>query len=434
MPHPFEHIRLLASQHGTSMTSPYNSVVFCAYVVPTIPFVDEEVGDPNGPGFVGGRYVGLDDPKEDISARFQLVAAAALQLYDLATETRDDPSVLHIFCVPEFFFRGKTGAYEPAAHHDLREHALGVIKSFSDDPKFENWMFVLGTALENDTATATTQVQQEAKQRDALVQAIVKAYEAAEQKEYKDFCFDLLTKTTEFAQSHPLVVVRNKCILYKPNSKEFPKGLTVDKRYISHEDFVLSYYTPAAYSEMSVAYPTIDEDEGELKQQCFDNKSIFTLAGITFGVEICLDHRRARLRKVREENKETGAVPIDVQLVISCGMQLQQPSIVARSGAPVFNCDGQYAKIGPGDLPDENSSIFTGSKDGKAHTQLTIVKQEASGPERNAMLERPKNDKVQIAALRVPPNLDPSKVEAYGAGEVHLYSKCVLPNATSSRK
>ncbi|KAL3926080.1 MAG: hypothetical protein SGARI_005722 [Bacillariaceae sp.] len=160
--------------------------------------------------------------------------------------------------------------------------------------------------------------------------------------------------------------------------------------------------------------------------------------GITFAVEICLDHRRQRLRKVRQEHPASAAANIDIQLVISCGMQLQQPSIVARTGAPVFNCDGQYSERSEGDLPDDSTSIWKATADGKGHTQFTVVKEHAStmtgdAPQssavQNAVLERPGDVTVETSPLEIGGDctLDPTQIQAYGAGEVHLYSKFPLP-------
>jgi hypothetical protein len=46
-----------------------------------------------------------------------------------------------------------------------------------------------------------------------------------------------------------------------------------------------------------VAYPAIDESDGDVKKSALDSKCLFTMDGISFAVEICLDHRRARLRQ-----------------------------------------------------------------------------------------------------------------------------------------
>ena len=63
---------------------PYASVVFSAYVVPTVPLVDAQVGDPDGPGYVDGKYVGIQgDPEMDIRIRVKLLSAAVEQAWDM---------------------------------------------------------------------------------------------------------------------------------------------------------------------------------------------------------------------------------------------------------------------------------------------------------------------------------------------------------------
>ena len=95
-----------------SSKSKYKSIVFLAWAVPTVPHETGAVGDPNGPGYVAGEYVGLDDPKKDIEQRIHLLATAADQAYEMAVDTRQDSTTLHCFMIPEFFFRGKDGAYD----------------------------------------------------------------------------------------------------------------------------------------------------------------------------------------------------------------------------------------------------------------------------------------------------------------------------------
>jgi hypothetical protein len=178
-----------------------------------------------------------------------------------------------------------------------------------------------------------------------------------------------------------------------------------------------------------------ESEAGEIKQQASDARSIFEMDGIVIAVEICLDHRRGRLREARSRSAagQSGVCdfPIDVQLVPSCGMQIQQPSVVARPGGIVFNCDGQYSKRDVKATPDDATSIFTGTRDGKGHTQLAVVVTEAMGEKGlsdEPQLQRPGNTHVITAPLDVPRDVTVSQTEAYGAGEVHLYSKVALPS------
>ena len=407
----------------------YSSVVFAAYVVPTIPNLSGAVGDPDGAGFVSGTYVGLPDPREDVQQRVKLISNAAAQAYDSCPpETRDDPSVLHIFVVPEFYFRGLNGAYEVGADRGLLKYLVDQLRSVADGPKYKHWMFVCGTVLESDEGGSDSDPQKKlrAAVRSDLAAALAKAYDVAPDDETKDFVFDMVQKCTSFAQAHPLYLVRNRCYAYKQGWEEWPQGVAVDKCFVSHEDFVMSTsLSPSAYAEGSIAYPYIDESSGELKAEAFDAKCIFTVDGITFALEICLDHRRARLRTVREKN-ESSRIPVDVHLVVSCGMQIQSPAVVAKTGGLVFNCDGQYANIDKGATPDEEHSIFTGSADGKGHTQLCVVVEETEA-KRDAVVGRPAVVEVTTAPLRSQGDVNVDALEAYGAGEVHVYSKCPLP-------
>ena len=404
----------------------YTSVVFAAWAVPTVPHETGAVGDPNGPGYVAGEYIGLDDPKKDIEQRVQLLEAAADQAYEMALDTRDDPTVLHCILIPEFFFRGKDGAYDSTGDHALRNYGGELVRKLADQPKYAHWLFVCGSVIESDLKGATDKEKQRAKVRNDLIVAIVTAYNQARDDETKNFVFDLLAKTTDFAQSHPLVTVRNRCYLYKQNWPEWPKGVVIEKKYVSHEDFVINYYAANVYSEMSVAYPYVDETTGELKKDTHDEKSIFQVNGITVALEICLDHRRARLRQVRKEDAESN-VPVDMHLIVSCGMQIQQPSVVAKAGGVVFNCDGQFASCGANDLPDAKASIWTGTQDGKAHSQMTVVAKEAD-KDQDATCEMPKNVSVKTAPFAPPNDLNLRQLEAYGGGELHLYSKHSLPS------
>jgi hypothetical protein len=53
-------------------------------------------------------YLGLDDPIEDAHRRLQIMTDAVEKAHQLADP---DPATLKVFNAPEFFFRGKEGAY-----------------------------------------------------------------------------------------------------------------------------------------------------------------------------------------------------------------------------------------------------------------------------------------------------------------------------------
>jgi len=432
--HDFIHCMMHKTMSSSIDNKKYKSVVFLAWAVPTVPHETGAVGDPNGPGYVAGEYVGLDDPRKDLEERIQLVAAAADQAYEMAVDTREDPTILHCILIPEFFFRGKDGAYNACGdmggsdHHALRDHGGELIRNLANQAKYAHWLFVCGSVIESDIQSASEEVKHKAQNRNDLLMATVKAYNLAKDDETKNFIFDLLDKSTTFAQSHSLETVRNRCYIYKQNWPEWPQGVVIEKKYVSHEDFVLDYYSGNVYSEMNVAYPYVDESKGELKKDANDEKSIFQLDGIMLALEICLDHRRGRLRQVRKVDQESN-VPIDLHLIVSCGMQIQQPSVVAKTGGLVFNCDGEYAVCGEDEAPDTKSSIWTGTHDGKAHSQMTVVSKEANdNKNQDAICEMPKNVSVKTALFAPPKGLNIDQLDAYGGGEIHMYSNHPLPS------
>lgn len=393
----------------------YNSVVFIGYCVPTIPKIEDAVGDPNGPGFVLGEYIGLPNEKEDLSQRFELFKAAAEQALENVIENQNDET-LYIFCGPEFYFRGKKGAYEKGAH----DYILPLMKNLGNEERFANWMFCFGTLLEGEPlldSEGSDDIAENMKIRDDVVNSIQRAYAFSSNNDTKNLLFDILTQVSDFCQSHPLYSITGRMFIYKNNCEEFPDGLCIIKEYISHEDFVLSLYSPDIYSETSCAYPTHNTTQaGRFKESPGDAKCLFSIDGIRFAAEICLDHRRGLIAKSIQKE-----CSIDIHLVVSCGMQLQQPSIVAkRGGGLVFNTDGQYAIPDDGTCPDaKTESIFSGSADGKAHTQLCQVQDDGT-------LTQPSAVNVIRKAVIPPKSVNIQDIFAYGAGELHIHGPIPL--------
>ena len=68
--------------------------------------------------------------------------------------------------------------------------------------------------------------------------------------------------------------------------------------------------------------------------------SVFTVDGITFGLEVCLDHANRRLRKYYDNSAEASDPKVQVQLIPSWGMSIARPSICCTTNGLVFNVDG----------------------------------------------------------------------------------------------
>jgi len=67
--------------------------------------------------------------------------------------------------------------------------------------------------------------------------------------------------------------------------------------------------------------------------------------GLRIGVEICLDHRTRDLQmELEAEAKREGLdhlLPLDLQLIVSAGLQMSDGPILTRPGAPSFHVDGR---------------------------------------------------------------------------------------------
>jgi hypothetical protein len=104
-----------------------------------------------------GKYIGQDDKtafagtaeekvikaaKHDIEGRCKLMTAA---VKDAEGHADIDPSVktLKIFVAPEFYFRGRLGAYP----YETVSMVLDELRKETKDPKYAHWLFVFGSAI-----------------------------------------------------------------------------------------------------------------------------------------------------------------------------------------------------------------------------------------------------------------------------------------------
>jgi hypothetical protein len=404
----------------------YRDVQFLGYAIPTIPLVVSDVGDPNGPGFVEGRYIGIEPPTKDIDERIALIVNAARQTLASGSVV-SDPGTLKVFVVPEFSIRGDSGAYNNDPPTDFFTYFRTGFAQAVADAAFADWLFVIGTVVTTVQYDPDPSQNLKARVREDLAIALGNAWQYAyahgDQK-MADAVFNLLVTYTQYSHSDPIYEVLNRCYVVPGGTtpdKIYPDGLSVEKKFISNEDFVLNLYTNA-FAEEDVVYPDIDERDGEDKEAAFDPLSIFTIAGIKFGIEVCLDHSRARLRRNRRPDTEL----VQIQLVPSCGMQIVQGSIIAGKAGLVFNCDGQYDNLDPTSQPNATDSVWTTTESNQAHTQLTAVVTPCTGNTPgtgDAVVQKPQ---VTVRQLMISDSTAP-QLFAYGSGEVHIYSPLAIP-------
>jgi hypothetical protein len=78
----------------------------------------------------------------------------------------------------------------------------------------------------------------------------------------------------------------------------------------------------------------------ELSGSGLGGGSIFTMDDITFGLEVCLDHLKEKLKTYYDKHKVKGDPMVQVQLIPSCGMQINNRYCVADG--LIFNVDATH--------------------------------------------------------------------------------------------
>lgn len=442
---PFSASRRSAAPRLTAMTAP-SRVRFIGFAIPTVPADQVPVGDPNGPGSLGGRYVALADRDADIAARVAVMLSAvrAAQAKIPAGET----DVLNVFVAPEFFWHSPQGPYIIAdGQADPADTALSQLSAAVAGPEFANWFFVFGSMI---TAAVADPDEIFARESTTVRNKVVYDLAQAYRQSYGNMAgktFAMLEEFIQWCHGYPIVEVRNRALivsgadLSSPGAQFQTRTATTEKYFDSAEDFLLWDVTGRAdvITEQMTTYPHIDLTAGDFKKTPTDQYAIFRRGGADaegtdIAVEICLDHSDNRVRRNIDHNpwpsRDDG---IDLHLIPSCGMQIDPPSVAARAGGYVFNVDGQYrigtADVGVGTVAGALCAYANHSSPAdsayQAHTQLARVQTAAVGGDwrapdaANAVLGPMPEGLVTVIPVEAPADID--AVYAGGAGVVHIY-------------
>ena len=301
-------------------------------------------------------YLGLEDTAKDVQRRLTIMADAVTKAYNVSDK---DDSVLKIFLAPEFYFRGVNGAYEFYMEEEEEEEGkcsdicqiLVGLENIVADKRFENWLFLFGTVI---------------------------ASEALPTEDPFDYQF------------------YNFAPLYKGFDPETSKGIgknfLVPKRYVSNIDF-LSPIRYLANTNKSMVMELLDDYEENLDEVVKNPERFsrygydmwteykgqltsygynmieygwFFMDGISFSVEICLDHLMHRALSTYLADVATGSKTLipssandavewvgiprrqaQISLVSSAGMDVIVSSLVLADGGHIFLQDGMEGNISP---------------------------------------------------------------------------------------
>jgi hypothetical protein len=207
-----------------------------------------------------------------------------------------------------------------------------------DDPIYKDWLFVLGTAIAATKITRTVC----ATQADHKLQFVV------------DKATGKSTPVCQTDRNHKIVEVTdgaqidNIAFVWKEREVH-----TVSKELVSHVDFVKNKneknLVTLRKEELSVLRHDLAGDNPYKAASGVASKfqdermggSIFTIDGVTFGLEVCLDH--AASTRSKSAGRLNHAGNIQVQLIPSAGMDINALRTVA--GGVVFNVDGSTPHV-----------------------------------------------------------------------------------------
>ncbi|KAL7541359.1 hypothetical protein ACHAXR_011319 [Thalassiosira sp. AJA248-18] len=301
-------------------------------------------------------YLGLEDTAKDVHRRLTIMSDAVDKAYDVSDK---DVSTLKVFLAPEFYFRGLNGSFEFSTEEEEEFggecsdicHILKGLENIVAHKRFENWIFLFGTVI-------------------------------ASQKLSKDEDFDY-----QFYNFAPL---------YKgfdpAKSKRIGKNFIVPKRYLSNIDFL----TPIRdLKKESIVLEVLDEEANDKARTLknphasgshrYDNDvwsqykdelttlgynmieyGWFLMDGISFSVEICLDHLSHRALMTYMADVVTGSKTLipssandsvewvgipkhqaQISLVSSAGMDVTVESLALANGGHIFLQDGVYGNVAP---------------------------------------------------------------------------------------
>ncbi|PYG86924.1 hypothetical protein LY28_02545 [Ruminiclostridium sufflavum DSM 19573] len=401
----------------------YTNVQFIGHVLSTTPLLKESVEGTSD----WGIYLGLQNDNDDINARLKIVSDVLRQAVS-TSNISNDSSTLKVFALPEFFWRGIKGAYfysqkeNDEMYKKISDSLINIINDIGKQYDFSNWLFLFGSILTtSDEAACQTSMDDilskvgddylrvysilKNNAKANSIPAISKLLKIADKKinaendydqELSNLLCDILNMSDGLADKN----IYNRCFVYYSQN---PKA--IQKEFKSKEDFILnnpavSEGTVKHYLQTMVNYPSVSAAGNPVDTLTY---SAFNCGGLNIGIEICLDHKRKRLLGYLSE----GSIQqqLDIQIVISCGMQLMKDSAATRQGGILFNCDGEYVLEGDAQNGD------------CCHSQLKTYSYDSScGPMLSDNIPAAYVTKVNYTA-EAEQNMYP-----HGLGELHIYA------------
>jgi hypothetical protein len=301
----------------------------------------------------GKAYSGQDDDWDDMKQRCEDMKKAIVAAYKLAdTEGTYNsvPTMLKVFMAPEFFFRGAGGAYAHAviagqaamkvgpggSKVDARPGILDLMGEEIGKDIYKDWLFVLGSAI-GATRTSHTVC--------STCGSDVKYIPGGVGGKTVPVC-KKDDKHRTVREEDVGATIDNIAFVWKEG-----EVYTVSKELVSHIDFVVKKGVKdlVDFNEETLDVKRHVQASGYAAATGVPSKfkdermggSIFTIDGVTFGLEVCLDHDATT--DSGSSGRLNHAANIQVQLIPSAGMSIKALRTV--QGGIVFNVDGSTPHV-----------------------------------------------------------------------------------------
>jgi hypothetical protein len=301
----------------------YSKVQFIAYRIYTCPAHNPD------------RYVGLNNEVNDLQLRCKLMKEA-INAAANSSEIDPDPGVLKVFVAPEFYFHSMWGAYTSLKYFSGEgadrdpNSIVGCLADIVQDDRWKDWLFAFGTTVV-----------------EAAPFTLSDYYDPRPGNIIQTLWYSL----KRFAELYGRRAVLNVSLVqmggFANEDERTSKAVVVVKEYKSGIDYLKRSDTVVGLTDERAAhFPAVGPGNYELEMNTpgmggggFNGGSIFMLDNITFGLEVCLDHAKARLRRA---SPQSGDFFVQVQLIPSGGITIHPQYVATLSGGLVCNVDGYY--------------------------------------------------------------------------------------------
>lgn len=310
-----------------------------------------------------GAFSGQADDHDDMKARWddmkKAIKAAHAATLRLGYHTEE--RMLKIFMAPEFYFRGGRGGYDATTvggeAGSANESLVELIQKEIRKEKYKHWLFVLGTVVVLTKVTEWECVDCGSEVDFDLTRGGRTHPVCSEEENHR------VKEITHGAAVDNVALIMKESLVHSVtkelvSSIDFIDGATRDAKgklralknvvTVRREALdVLRFKTKSGQKSASAEQSAfLDERMGG---------SIFTLDGVTFGCEVCLDHGATAAQKGL--GRLANASGIQIQLIPSCGMRIKHFETVENG--VVFNVDGKLPHVqAVGDLGKGDIGVF----------------------------------------------------------------------------